>query len=175
MNTFVQQPRQKYVERQGYGPCIFCNHRGGQNGHKWSRCPDVIDPRARYAIFLQNKLCLACGSSKHFARHCISNRVCNERLEVNQCQGKHHQSLHLYFENRYGNARDQWNQRYSPFEANRAADLRYPQLEANREAGPRQNTFERGAQGTRGTEPPGNQGQPQPQSTENGGAGRGRY
>ena len=93
--TMTGLSQQRYQEGQGYGKCIFCNHQGGHNGHKWKNCPEVQSPEKRYDAFRELRLCIACGSSQHYRRNCQSERRCGEGA----CMGKHHQSLHEHYLN----------------------------------------------------------------------------
>lgn len=103
ITTLTGVIQQKYNEKNGYGKCIFCNHRGGFNGHKWKNCSEVKDPEKRWEKFRELNLCLACGSNKHYFKDCISPRVCGEANKA--CTERHHQSLHDYYASKFYRSR----------------------------------------------------------------------
>ena len=127
--------RQQYDPNGGYKACIFCQHRGGLNGHKWKNCP-TTNGRERYKIFRDLGLCLACGSNRHRVKDCVSDRRCQENVGENghyeECGGHHHNSLHSYYA-----IADHEQRRGRSFESQRQQGVRF-NLEGTRVSETRQ-------------------------------------
>ena len=74
-------------------PCIFC-----EGMHFMSNRTVVTDPKIRFQIFQQKKLCTICTSPNHTFRECKSTKRCWGKNGT-KCDKAHHVSLHDFFAN----------------------------------------------------------------------------
>ena len=86
--------RQSYDRVKGWPKCLFCQEEG-KKGHAWRNC-HIQDPTKRKRAFTEQKLCLNCGSARHFFNNCKSTKQCG----IGGCEKSHHSSLHEWYTNR---------------------------------------------------------------------------